>query len=276
MKFLLLLALLWAPVWAQTQVQTQPDCVASFAFSATGNSAVYVNTKGCMTWTLFYESTGFGSVSLTFQSASGITTPGSFGTYGGTVETGVNPNTSTTGATTIFSNGAVNTPFLRVAATLSGSGTLQGTFYGWRTGSSGSGGGGGGSGCAGTVMTPCVTGAENSSAAAVTDITCDQSAAVSISGSGETQIVAASSGKSVRICSLDFANSAVSNFTIEEGTGTNCGTSTTALTGTYQNVLTYSKDYGSRSPLVGGSGDAICLNFASSVTAGGSVVYAQF
>ena len=273
----IILALLAAsPLFCQPQTQLVPDCFAAFTFNAAGSSQTFVNSAGCVSWTLVYNATGFTGLTLTFQDAPGTITPGSFVTYSGTVDTGVNPNTSTTGAVTTFSNGTVSTPYLRVALSgLTGTGIVQGVFYGWRTGSGG-GGGGGGSGCPGTVMTPCITGAQNSSAAAVTDFTCDQSAPISISGSGLTQIVAASGSTQVRICHVNFSNSGTSNVTIEYGTGTNCGTGTTATSGAYQSVLAVALDFTPRDALTFPAGKAVCLNFASSVTSGGLVSYAQF
>lgn len=131
-----------------------PDCQIFFNFTAAGNSGVYQNftspggTGGatCTTWTVAYAVTGFSALSLTFQSAPALagsqTTPGTWGTYGGTVLAGINPNTSaTTGAQTTFSNVAVSTPFLRVnLAGLTGSGRVWGTFYGYKSGYLGSGG----------------------------------------------------------------------------------------------------------------------------------------
>jgi hypothetical protein len=150
MKLSLLSALsvfLALPLLAQTRVQVQADCVISFNFNATGNSATFDNRQaGCETWTLQYQSTGFSVVALTIQSAAGPVTAGAFGTYAGTIDTGINPNTSTAGATTTAHNGTVAISWIRVSATLTGTGTLNGILYGFKNGL-GSGGGGGGSGC---------------------------------------------------------------------------------------------------------------------------------
>jgi hypothetical protein len=274
------LLLLWAsPARSQTPVNVNPDCTAGFAFNATGSYTTYANVQGCVTWTVVYNSTGFSALSLVFQSAPGnpTGTPGSFVTYPGTTSTGVNPNINTAGGVSVFANGAVSTPFVRMTLTsASGTGLITGTIYGWRTGSGGGGGGGGGSGCAGTVTTPCVTGAENSAGAAITDNICDLSAPFSISSTGETQIIAAVSGKQIRLCHISFSSNAVSNMAIEQGTGTNCGTGTALVAGTYQNVLTFALDWTPRASPIFTSGTAACLNFTTSVSAGGVVVYAQF
>src|SRR5579864_7575214 len=122
------------------------------------------------------------------------------------------------------------------------------------------GGGGGGGGWGGAVGPPCVTGAENSSAAAQTDFVCDISAAITVSGSGLTQIVPLTSGKQIRICHYDFASSVTSNVTLEYGTGSNCAGGTTALSGVYQNLITFADDFESRGALIVPVSNAVCLN----------------
>jgi hypothetical protein len=276
-KLLLAIGLSALPVLAQSSFKLVPDCLATFSFNATGPYTTFVNSQGCVSWTLVYSSTGFSALSLVFQSAPGTSSPGTWVTYAGTLATGANPNTNTVGAVSTFTNGTVATPFLRVDLTsVSGSGVIQGMFYGWRSGSGG-GGGGGGSGCAGTVATPCVTGAENSSGAAVTDFTCDLTAPFNVSSSsGDFQIVAGSSGKQVRICHVSFSSTVISNFKLDYGTGTNCGTGTTAVTGNYQNTLTFALDFDPRAAPLIPAGNAVCGNFGSTVTSGGTLQYALF
>ena len=87
-----------------------------------------------------------------------------FATWAGTVNTGINPNTSSTGATSTFSTGCAS----MAACTIPNSwiqvlitrgtfvGTINGVLYGYRSGYPGGGGGGSSSGCPGTVSTPCV------------------------------------------------------------------------------------------------------------------------
>lgn len=144
---LFLLSFLTVPLLAQTRVQVTADCVIAFNFNATGTSATFDNRQaGCETWTLQYQSTGFTVVSLAIQSAPGPVTAGTFVSYAGTIDTGINPNTSTTGATTTGHNGAITIPWIRVSATLTGTGTLNGVLYGLKAGPS-PGGGSGSSGC---------------------------------------------------------------------------------------------------------------------------------
>jgi hypothetical protein len=96
------------------------------------------------------------------------------------------------------------------------------------------------------------------------------SAAVSLSSSGLTQIIAA--GSSVTVVShlsLSFASGVTVQ--LEYGTGTNCGTGTTAYTGIYQNVATIALDV----PFLVPSGKALCVSLGASVTGGGVVLYGQ-
>lgn len=304
-----------------------PDCQLFISFGSAGNTASFDNRQiGCVTWTLQYSASGFSGLTLTFQSATGAVTPGAFGTYAGSVVTGANPMTSTTGETSTFSNLTAATPWLRVLLSgLTGSGNVSGVLYGYKSGPSG-GGGGGSTGCpnpcpvigvtasgsppanppvlvAGqdgtntqTVKTdtgghvevvgpvapgsaignPINTGTQNSSGNLVADFVCDNSVAVNISASGLTQIIALSSGKQIRICHLSLGNSAASNVTIEYGTGVNCASGTTAISGPYQSIVVLALDFQMRRELTFPASQAVCLNFGTSVTSGGLVTYAVF
>lgn len=133
-----------------------PDCVQFFTFTAVGNTATVDNRQtGCANWTMVYESETFSAISLVFQSAPGATSPGTFVTYSGTVVSGSNPATNTTLGTTVF-NGYVGWWRVRLAS-VTGTGTVRGSLYGYRTGfSSLIPPVAPGSSCAGTAMTPCV------------------------------------------------------------------------------------------------------------------------
>src|SRR5579864_4190115 len=135
---------------AQSQPDS-PDCFVPFTFVGAGNTAAYDNRfNGCVTWTVQYVNTGFTGLTLTFQSAAGSVTAGTFGTYGGTTSTGVNPMTSTTGEVSTFTNGTVAIAWVRMLlGGLTGTGQVSGVLYGYKSGSSGGGGGGGGRGCGG-------------------------------------------------------------------------------------------------------------------------------
>lgn len=170
MKTKLILALLFLFYTGKQGVMAQgtavpPDCQVFFAITAAG-SAPLVNgfdnrASQCVTWTVAYESTGFSGLTIAFQSSVGATTPTSFGAYTGTtVFASTSFGTSTTGGIATYSNLVtglvVNTPWVRVNVSgLTGTGTIRGVIYGYRTGyTGGTGGGGGGSGGTG-CPNPC-------------------------------------------------------------------------------------------------------------------------
>src|SRR6185295_9168762 len=90
------------------------------------------------------------------QSAPGALVAGSWVTYPGSVLVGSNPNTSSTGATTKFANGAVVIPWVRMLLT-EGSfvGTVNGVLYGYKTGY------GGVNGTPGSVTNVTIAGTAN-------------------------------------------------------------------------------------------------------------------
>jgi hypothetical protein len=297
MKQLLLgLTLFCGLAFAQTKIN--PDCAIPFTFTATGSTQNLTcgnNTQGVVNWTMAYSSTGFSALSLVVQSAPdnhGV--PGTWVAFAGTVCTstncpgssGVNPNTATTSTYTFFYG---YYPWNRVTlSSVTGTGTVKGVLYGFlnnpATGGSGA-GGGGGSGCTSpcTVIQPTASLLNDTSVLTLFNgsaqskaINCPNVAAVTVSASGDTQIIAASGSTQVYICKIDFSASAGSNFSFHYGTGSNCATGDTAISGVYQNVLTYSSPWDANAPLVFPASKAVCLNFVGSITAGGTVTYAQF
>jgi len=152
-RFLFILSLLSAglfikPAQAQQQsnVIVQPDCITTFTFVATGSQQINNLGAACINWTVSYSSTGFSALSLVIEDAPDSTgAPGSWVTFAGTVKTGINPNTATTSASTVFVG---YFPWMRARlASITGTGKVTGTLYGWKNSSgaiAGSGGGGGG------------------------------------------------------------------------------------------------------------------------------------
>lgn len=137
-KLLLILFTLAVSVFAQT-----PDDSQQFQFTSAAQAATKNNvTIGCTTFVLFYQSTGFSAVSLRFESATGTNSASTFGAYTGTVTSGSNPNTNTTGGVAVFT-GAV--AFWRMSLTsVTGSGIVKGVMLCYRPGYALAGGGGGG------------------------------------------------------------------------------------------------------------------------------------
>ena len=166
------------------QTQLNPDCpVVSIGLTLTAGSGATITVPGgngfdnrvigCQTYTLQYVATATsGSLTgITFQAAGGAATPGTFSAFPGTVSTGINPNTSNTGAISTFSTGCTSSSACTIANAwlnvLITRGTFVGTIqlvvYGWKNGSAKAGGGGGGGGggptIAGTVNQITATGA---------------------------------------------------------------------------------------------------------------------
>ena len=141
------------------------DCRILFSISTTGTTTAPFDNRsnGCDNWTMVYQANNLTGLTLTVQSANGATGPGSFVTFVGSVVSGINPNTSTTGAQTILSG---FNSFIRLSATFTDSGgaLINGVLYGYHSGFSPVTGGG----CPGTVGTPCVVVGENAAGVAPT------------------------------------------------------------------------------------------------------------
>ncbi len=284
-----------------TAVLDKPDCTISgttLAASATVPSTSGFSNSGtaCQYWAITWFVPSAASASLTFQGApDNAGTPGSWGNYqtvsGGSVVTGANPSTTSTNT---LINIAGFAPWVRVL----NSGSVPITFvaFGYKGNAgttSGGGGGGGGSGCVGTSGTPCIVagpaavGASPSGAPVyvsgldgagniISPIFCTLSSVISISSSGNNQIIAASGGKKIRICNISLTPSSGSqNIQITTGTGSNCGTGTANLTGLYSGVVALALDFGT-SPLVGPTSAALCVNLSGATSTGGLIQYAQF
>ena len=109
-------------------------------------------------------------------------------------------------------------------------------------------------------------------------IQADHSTPINVSTATTTQLVALSSGKAISITHWDVVVAAADNVTLEYGTGTNCGTGTTALTGAY--------NFGANGGRAGGTGlgpilfvpagDALCILTSAAAQASGVVSYTQF
>jgi len=325
----------------QSNVDVQPDCSFNFGPFTAANTAPnpgFSNVQpGCTYWVFEYKNTGFSALSIVLQGAPDSSgNPGSWTTYAGTVATGANPQTSTTGGYTTISGTATNLPaWVRINLTsATGTGQVTGRAYGWRaTAASIAGGGGGSSGCVGTAGTPCIVAGPDAPGAASTKNpvqvagndgtnvraiktdtagdsqvvgpdapaatatqspvqiagygsssvvlpfqSCDQQSVFTSSGTGETRIVALSSGKKVRVCYLDFtpdtSGNAV-NFQLDYGTGATCGTGTTQLTSLLSNVLAYSNSWsGPQGVPVTPVSQSVCFNQTSNFALHGMVIYA--
>lgn len=243
----LLLFLPFAALLAQApsqSVKAAPDCVLGFTFSTSLTSGSLDNRyKACNTWTVSYLSNGWSTVDLTVQSAPDSSgSPGSWVSFAGTIVSGVNPTSSPTYGSAAFT-GFV--PWVRVTASVTGlSGTVTGVLLGWASRPS----------------------------PVLTSTGCVNQAAITLTGSGDTEIIAAVAGRAVRVCELYLAAASAEDVKLTQGTGTNCGTGTADITGLFRQITTLALP--SPNGIRGGSGKAICINQSGAVNSGGLVIYA--
>lgn len=108
------------------------------------------------------------------------------------------------------------------------------------------------------------------------DFICSNQASFNLSGAGDTQIIAASGSTTIRICHLSFSTTAPEDIKITRGTGANCATGTTDVSGLYKSVQSAVFNWESSQALRGAASGAICLNQTAAQALGGIVIYAQF
>jgi hypothetical protein len=294
LRLLAMCAFALSAVAQQSNIVVQPDVSFNFGpLTATGTVQYPVSTwtMGIKYWRFSYQSTGFTGVSIQLEAApDSFGSPGTWVIFPGSAISGTNPQTSTAGGLTSFSvTPNIVDPWIRINLTSAvGTGAVQGRVMGYRVNPDG----GSGSGCPGTSATPCdVQGVTATGAAATENPLLDGAldgsgnkapfvlgttpTVISLSSSGLTQIIGLSAGKSIRVTHISIAFASAVNFQLEYGTGTNCGTGTTALTGTYQDILTYTMDW-DLDPLIVPSGNALCANLGAAVTGGGLAKSALF
>ena len=152
-KFALLVAACGMLSYAQPP---QPDGTVPFNLTASGTFSPILGMDnrqlGCQNFQISYAANGFSALTLAVQEAPDNTgSPGAWGTMGGTLVEGVNPNTNTTAASSLIQTyGTASSPWVRVALTsATGSGNVIGKLICWAAagtaGTTASGGGGGGS-----------------------------------------------------------------------------------------------------------------------------------
>jgi hypothetical protein len=103
---------------------------------------------------------------------------------------------------------------------------------------------------------------------------CNNHAVVSLTGAGDTEIVALSGATQIRVCHLSISFASTVDLKLTQGTGANCAVGTADVTGVYQDILTVALDFDS--PLLIGASQALCVNLGAGVTGGGSITYAQY
>lgn len=122
---------------------------------------------------------------------------------------------------------------------------------------------------------PCYTTGQSNCVQAVA---ASNAAIMAISSNTTAQLVALVAGKRIYVTSWDLISSAAGTFKFVYGTGTNCGTGTTDLTGTYTfgTSTVFTKGNGMGMLLVVPVSNALCYTSASSIAAQGTVSYVQF
>jgi hypothetical protein len=268
--FSFLFLLLTPLATGQTTVQINPQCVLSFSIAANGNSSSFNNTNwGCNNWAISYEIYGATPAgTVTFQQApsnSAGTAAGTFTTFSGTPLTGSNPSTATLSSITIQGYA----PWVRVNA--SGlTGTLRGMILGCRLPcslSSGSGGGGSSS--------VTVTNFPNIGYGLPACTSTPSRAVISLTGTGLSQVIAASGSTSIKICKIQLAGNAATTLQFSQGTGSNCATGTSNIFGGsgLPNVTNVAFDYDGG--MILDASQAFCISSSVAAAISGVVTYVQ-
>jgi hypothetical protein len=261
MKRLLLASLiLGATAFGQTPVNVQlrqPDCSIYFTLTAASpNSVTFDNRQtGCTNWTVTYLNNGFAVLSLAIRGApdnAGV--PGVWANFAGTVLTGVNPNVGITQATTMMFGYA---PWMRMAATVAGAGTITGRLYGYRQT---------------TVST--FAGGIVPGGTFLTYSGCTTSRLFNLAGAGNTEIVPLVAGQVIRICHLSLSTVPSEDIYLSYGTGANCVVGPAALTGIYMSVTQMAMDW--NGGIIAPVSQALCLNQSLAQATGGVVIYSQY
>lgn len=101
-------------------------------------------------------------------------------------------------------------------------------------------------------------------------------APINVSTATTTQIVALSGTTLIRVTGLAVIAGGTGNITFVYGTGSNCGTGTTSLTGAFPLVANAGLTIGGGVVLMVPSGQALCVTTSAAVQMSGFVTYAQF
>lgn len=110
-------------------------------------------------------------------------------------------------------------------------------------------------------------------------IACNSSAYYDASTNGATKLVTGKSGKLIYVCGYTLWGAGTGNVSLQEGTGTNCGTSTITLTPAFQVKAQFgfadASDYWrGLNTLI--TGDDLCINVSAGVAVQAIVYYSQF
>ncbi len=108
---------------------------------------------------------------------------------------------------------------------------------------------------------------------------CGQAVIYDASTSGATKLVTGTATKQIYVCGFNFFAGGTVNVSLKYGTGTNCGTGTTAITPAYQliaqtGLVDHQPYYAGLTP-VPASND-LCINASAGTAVQAVVYYAQF
>jgi hypothetical protein len=125
---------------------------------------------------------------------------------------------------------------------------------------------------------PMPTNSANTGGSLTSIIQAGASVPINISSPTTTQLVAAATGKVIYVTAWDVIAAGSGSITLEYGTGSNCGTGTTALTGAYNLTAQFgiAKGNGLGPVLVVPAGNALCALTSAAAQMSGSVSYTQF
>ena len=148
-------------------------------------------------------------------------------------------------------------PYVSVALnTASGSGTVSGVLYGCQEPGCANFPSGGGGGAV---------------------ISCPLRVPITVTAATDQRIITGVASTNIKLCKLLFSGSTTADVTIEQGSGTNCGTNTLALTGAIGNALGLADDINANGGTLNTTiqGRDMCLHFSTTVTVGGYALYQQ-
>lgn len=121
---------------------------------------------------------------------------------------------------------------------------------------------------------PVTTGFRDDSGNAQAAFGFPDEAQITLTTGTDVVIVAGTVAKLTYLGHISFSANSAQTMTIQEGTGSTCGSSTVVLFGPYQTLASIALDFSSAGGLhTKVTGDDLCLHFGASVTAGGGVVY---
>jgi hypothetical protein len=106
---------------------------------------------------------------------------------------------------------------------------------------------------------------------------CEKTAIINTAAAGPTQIIAASGSASVRVCSISVSSGTAEAVDFQQGTGTNCGTGNSQLTGL--NHLAANTPFVESFPvggLLSGTSNMVCIHLSGANQTDGTITYSQY